>query len=133
MEHPKILYLLNKTNKSKFLTRKWDVVNDNSKANSYVANEVTYNTGVLKSNLCNYNDAYILERDDITVTAAAATQVEFKNCTPFTKRITKIDGTTIDDAEDLDLTLAMYNLIEYSSNYSGTTGSLWFYSKDEIT
>ena len=87
----------------------------------------------MKSNLCDYNDAYILERGDITVTAAAATQVEFKNCTPFTKRITEIDGTTIDDAEDLDLTLTMYNLIEYSSNYSGTAGSLWFCSKDEIT
>ena len=44
-----------------------------------------------------------------------------------------IDGTTIDDAEDLDLVIPMYNLIEYSSNYSETTESLWFYSKDEGT
>ena len=127
MEHPKILHLLNKTNNSKFVTRKWDIVNDNSKANSYVANEVTYYTDVLKSNLCDYHKAYILGRGDIT--SAPATQVEFKNCT----RITKIDGTTIDDAENLDLTMAIYNLIEYSSNCSGTTGSLWFYSKDEVT
>ena len=55
---------------------------------------------------------------DITVTAAPETQVSFKNCAPFTKCITKIDGTTIDNAEDLDLVLSMYNLIEYSSNYS---------------
>ena len=95
-------------------------------------NEVIYNTEVLKSNLCDYNDAYILVRGDITVTAAT-TQVAFKNCAPFTKCITKIDGTTIDDAEDLDLVMPMYNLIEYSSNYSETTGSLWFYSKDEAT
>ena len=47
--------------------------------------------------------------------------------------ITKIDGTTIYDAEDLDLVMPMCNLIEYSSNYSGTIGSLWFYSKDEAT
>ena len=127
MENPKILYLLNKTNNSKFMTRKWDIVNDNSKANSYVANEVTYNTDVLKSNLCDYHNAYILGRGDITVTAVPARQVEFKNCAPFTKRITKINGTTIDDAEDLDLTIAIYNLIEYRSNYSGTTGSLWFF------
>ena len=133
MEHPKILHLLNKTNNSKFVTRKWNIVNDNSNANSYVANEVTYNTDVLESNLCDYHKAYILGRGDITVTSAPATQVEFKNCTQFTKRITKIDGTTIDDAEDLDLTMAMYNLIEYSSNCSGTTGSLRFYSKDEVT
>ena len=47
--------------------------------------------------------------------------------------ITKIDGTTIDDHEDLHLVMPMYNLIEYSSNYSETTGSLWFYSKDETS
>ena len=88
---------------------------------------------VLKSNICDYNDTYILVRGDITITAAGATQVAFKNCAPFTKCITKIDGTTIDDAEDLDLVIPMYNLIEYSSNYSETTGSLWFYSKDEAT
>ena len=51
----------------------------------------------------------------------------------MTKCITKIDGATIDDAEDLDLVMPMYNLIEYSSNCLETTGSLWFYSKDEAT
>ena len=62
-----------------------------------------------------------------------ATELAFKNCAPFTKCITKIDGTTIDDAEDLDLVMPMHNLIEYSSYYSETTRSLWFYSKDEAT
>ena len=70
-------------------------------------------------------------RGDITATAAPATQVLFKNCAPFTKCITKIDETTIDDAENLDLVINMYNLTEYSSNYPKATGSLWFYSKDE--
>ena len=60
------------------------------------------NTGALKSKLYNYNDAYILVKDNITVTTAPATQVSFKNCPPFCKCITKIYGTTIDDAEDLD-------------------------------
>ena len=55
------------------------------------------------------------------------TQVSFKNCVPY---ITKIDGTTADDDEDLELVMLMYILLEYSSNYSETTGSLWFYSKD---
>ena len=73
------------------------------------------------------NNAYILEKGDITVTAAPKTQVA------FTKSITKIDGTTIGDLEDLDLVIPMYNLIEYSSNYSEAKGSLWFYSKDEAT
>ena len=64
-------------------------------------------------------------------TTGNPTPVAFKNCAPFTKCITKIDGTTIDDAEDSDLVMPMYNSIEYSSNYSERTGSLWFYSKDE--
>ena len=132
MEHQKILNLLNEANTSKFITRKWNIVNDdNSKANYNAGNEITYNTEVLKSNLCDYNDAYILVKGDITVTAAPEIQVAFKNCAPFTKCITKTDETTIEDAEDLDLVIPMYNLIEYSSYYSETTGSLWFYSKDE--
>ena len=61
------------------------------------------------------------------------TQVAFKNFAPFTKCITKIDGTTKDDAKDLDLVMPMYHLMQYSSNYSETTGTLWFYSKEEAT
>ena len=75
---------------------------------------------MLKSNLSDYGDAYILVRGDITIIEVPATHI-FKNSVPFTKCITKIDGTTIDDVEDLDLVMPMYNLIEYSSNYSETT------------
>ena len=92
-------------------------------------NEIAYNTEISKSNLCDYYDAYILVRGDINVVAAPATQVAFTNCAPFTKCIKNIDETTIDDAEHLDLVMPIYNLIEYSSNYSETTGSLWFYSQ----
>ena len=87
---------MNEANYSKFVTRKWNIVNDQSNANYDVGNEIIYNTEVLKSNLCDYNDAYILVRGDITVTAAPETQVAFKNCAPYAKCITKIDGTTID-------------------------------------
>ena len=77
---------------------------------------------------------YNLVRSDIIKTAHnIGTTVAFTNCAPFIKSITKIDGTTIDYAEDLDLVMLMYNLIEYNSNYSGTTESLLFYSKDETT
>ena len=100
MKHQKILNLLNETNDSKFVTRKWNIVNDNSKSNYDATNAI---------------------------------QVAFKNCAPFTKLVTKIDVTTIDDAEDLDLVMVMYNLIECTSNCSETAGSLWFYSKDEAT
>ena len=57
----------------------------------------------------------------------------FKNCAPFTKCITKIDGVTIDDVEYLDLVMPMYNLLEQSWNYSDMAGSSWFYSKDKLT
>ena len=59
-----------------------------------------------------------------------ATQAAFKKCAPFTKCIRKINGTAIVDAKDLNLVMPMYNLIEYSSNYSERTGNLWFCSKD---
>ena len=74
----------------------------------------------------NINDAYILVRGNITIIDHNLTQVAFENCAPPTKCITKIDGTTINDAEDLDLVMLMYNLPEYTSNFSDLTDSLWF-------
>ena len=70
-------------------------------------NETIYNTKVIKSNLSDYNDAYILVRSDFTVVAGLTTQIAFPNCTPFINCITKIDGATIDDAEVLDLVMPM--------------------------
>ena len=102
MEHQKILTLLIDAIDYKFVTRKWNIVNDNSNKTNYDAyNEIIYNK-VLKSKFCDYRDAYILVRGDITVTSAPQIQVAFKNCAPFTKCFTKIDVTTIDDAENLD-------------------------------
>ena len=124
---------MNKASNSKFATRKWNIANEKSKSNFDPTNKITYNTEILKSNLCDDNDAYILVKGDITTAAAPAKQVGFKNCSQFTKCITKIDGTTLDDAEDLDLVMSMYNLIEYSSNYSETKASLWLYFEDEGT
>ena len=65
MEHQKVLSLLNEANDSKFVTRKRNIVNDNSKSIYDATNEITYNTEILKSNLCDHNDAYILVRGDI--------------------------------------------------------------------
>ena len=76
----------------------------------------------MKSNLCVYNEAYILVRVHITIIGHNVTQVPFKNCASFTKCIAKIYGATVENAQDL--VILMYNLIEYSSNYSDTTGSL---------
>ena len=75
MEHQKILNLLNEASDSKFVTRKCNIVNDQSNANYGVGNEVIYNTEVLKSNLRDYNHAYILVRGNITIIAIIGHQV----------------------------------------------------------
>ena len=106
------------------MTKKWNIVNDQSKTNS---------AELLKSNLCNGNDACILVRDNITVIGCNnGTRVAFPNSTTFPKCIRKIIETKIDDPEDLGLVMLIYNLIECSSDYSDTNGSLWFNSKDEV-
>ena len=135
-KHQQILNFLNEASGSRFWARKWNIVNDQSKANYDKGNEIIYNTEVLKSRLCNYKNAYILVTGDITVLAVGedgVTQVSLKNFVSFTACITKIYETTIDDAKNLDLTIPMHNLLECSWNYSDTTASLWFYYKDETT
>ena len=102
MECQKILNLLNEASDSRFMSRKWNIVNDQSSANYDIENEIIYNKEVLKSSLSDYNNAYILLRGDIVTTAHDnPTPVAFRNCTPFIKCISKIDRTAIDDDEDL--------------------------------
>ena len=94
---------------------------------------------MLRSNLCDYGDAYILVKGNIAVNnnngAGAAVnntnkKVVFKNCAPFTNCISKINNTQIDDAQYIDIVMPMYNLIEYTENYFKTSGSLWQYYKE---
>ena len=59
----------------------------------------------MKSNLCDYNDSYVLVSDDITIVGENRAEVSFKNCTPFIKCMSRADGTTIDDTEDLELVM----------------------------
>ena len=94
MQYHKILNLLNEANDSKFVSRKWNIVIDNSKANHAVGDNIIYNTEVLKSDLCDYNDFYILVLGDITITEDNGHGVEFKNFAAVTKCLTEIDGTT---------------------------------------
>ena len=91
--------LVDEASDSKFVTRKSNILYDYSNTNHDAWNEIIYNTEVLKSSLCDFNDAYIFVRGNITIVNDNGTQAVFKNCAPFTKCITKIDVTTIDDAE----------------------------------
>ena len=113
--------------------RKLYVVDSESKYVYSHGNQIKVLTSLLESSLCDYSDAYILVTGNITATPNnAATQVVFKNCAPFEKCRTEINETFVDDAQHINIAMPMYNLIEYSDNYSDTSGSLWQFKRDEI-
>ena len=124
---------------STFRTKNRIEVNDESRGTYNINSQIKFKTTMLKSSLCDYSDAYILVKGTIAVnnTAAAAADVSntnkkviFKNCVPFTNCISEINNKQIDDAKDIDIVMSMYKLIEYSDNYSKTSGRLWQYCKD---
>ena len=128
---------------SKFRTENWVEINDESRGGyTTTGSDIKFKTTMLRSCLCDHADAYILVKGTIAITGvgddAAARRADernkgviLKNCAPFTKCISKINDTEIDNAQDIDIVMPMYNLIEYSDNYSKTSGSLWQYYKDE--
>ena len=117
---------------STFATKKCYVIDSESKGNYSHENPVKFLTSSLESSLCDYSDAYILVTGNITATPNnAVTQVVFKNCAPFEKCRTEINETLVDEADFINITMPVYNLIEYSDN-SDTTGSLWNFKRDEI-
>ena len=94
---------------------------------------------MLRSDLCDFSDASIVVKGDITLTKTNRRGIidirnrflAFKNNAPFTNCISKINNVLIDNAEDLDLVMPMYNLLEYSKNNRKTTGSFWSYYRHE--
>ena len=125
MEFQKIMNLLDITSDNKdlprFVTKKWIEVYDQSGKNYSINKEVRIKEPMLRSNLCDFSDAYIVVKGEITVTnpnnAKRNKAVAFKNNAPFINCISKINGVQIDNAEDLDVVMPMYNLLEYSKNY----------------
>ena len=85
---------------------------------------------MVKSNLCDYSDAYILVKGTVGDTNNTNKKVILKNCAPFSNCISEIYNRQVDNAKDIGIVIAMYNLIEYSNNYAKTSGSLWQYRKD---
>ena len=113
MEYQKIAHLIddNTLNQpSRFRTRNWIEINDESRGAYNVNSQIKLKTTMLKSSLCDYSDAYILVKGTIC--------------------ISEINNIQIDNAKDIDIVMPMYNLIVYSNNYAKTTGSLWQYCKD---
>ena len=93
---------------------------------------IKFETETIKSSLCDHFDAFILVTGDITVNAANNTDVAFKNCAPFSTCKTEINDVFIDEANHIYIAMHMYNLVEYSDNYSETSASLWQFKRDDV-
>ena len=131
--------IINAINKDKdlprFVTKKWIKVYDQSRGSYSVNKEIRLKTSMLRSDLYDYSDTYIVVKRAITVVrpdnAKRNKATAFKNNAPFINCISKINGIKIGNAEDLDVVMPMYDLLEYGQNYRKITGSLWNYYRDE--
>ena len=144
MEYQKIINLFKNTpnQTTKFRTKNWIEINDESCGTYNTNNQIRFKTSMLRTSLCDYSDAYILVKGTITVANTAAADADanntnkkviFKNCALFTSFISRINNKQIDDLQFIDVLMPMYNLIEYSDNYSKTSGILFQYCTDEPT
>ena len=135
METQKIVNLLNGSDfeNSKFATKNWYVIDSESKDNYSQYDPITFLTKSLESSLSDCLDACILVTGIITATPNnGVTQVVFKNCSPFKNCRTEINDIFIDNADFINITIPMYNLIQYSDNYSDTSCSLCSFKTGEI-
>ena len=140
MELQKIVNFLETTSDDKdfprFFTKKWIEVYDQSEGNYNVDKEIRIKASMLRSDLCDYSDAYIVVKGDIPLEGdndanKRNKNLAFKNIAPLINCISKINGVKIDNAKDLDVVMPMYNLLEYSKIYRKTTQSLWNYYRNE--
>ena len=140
MEYQKITNFLGTTldEVPRFITKIWVEVHDQlgSADDRYKpSKQIRFETSMLRSDLCDYSDAYIVVKGTITVTDPNDVNYDkklaVKNNAPFTSCISKINNTLIDNPADLDIVMPMYNLLEYNKNYIKTTGSSWNYYRDE--
>ena len=154
METQKIVSFRNGSDNEnpKFATKKWYVIDSESKGNYSPKNPIEFLKNSLKSSLCDYSDAYILVTGNITATRTTAipagsfagtepqrkqvlteaTQTAFKTCAPLKNYRTEINDTCLDYADFINIAMPMYNLIEYSDSYFDTSGSLWSFNRGEI-
>ena len=141
MENQKIINLLDKidTDSKHFATKKWYIISDENNTNYGVNKDtgannpdtIKYDTRVLKPN-CDYAEAYILVHGTIRGTGGNNnTRLALKNSAPLTKCNLEINDEHVDTAENLDITMPAYNLIEYSDNYQDSSATLYQYKRDE--
>ena len=115
METQKIIHLLNDSNngESKFATKKGYIIDSQTTKGKYKQdNTIKFETGTIKSSLCDYSDAFVLVTGNITVAASYDTDVAFEKCAPFSTCTTKINDIFVDEANHIYIAMSMYNLIE---------------------
>ena len=120
----------------RFITKKWIEVQSQSGNTYNPSKPIRFKTSMLRSDLCDYSDAYVWVKGTITVTnpnknANFDRRLTLKNNAPFISCVSKINGELVENAEDLDIVIIMYNLLEYSKNYEKTSGSLFNYYGDK--
>ena len=123
METQKVINLVNSSDDEnpKFATKKWYIIDNESKGNYLPNNEIEFLTSSLESSLSDYSYACFLATGNINVTGGDSnTRVAFKKCAPFKKCRTEISETFVDEAVHINIAMPMYNLIEYSEYYSDT-------------
>ena len=138
MEYKKTVNLLGNATQNqlpRYVTRKFVKVYDESDGTYNANKDVTFKIPQLRNNLCDWNDAYIVVTGKIIVTnpsnAAYNIKLDLKNNALFFSCVTRINNRLIDDYQDLDIVMPMYNLLFYSKNYQKTSRSLWNYYRDE--
>ena len=135
MKYQKITKLLGSTSDKvpRFITKIWIEVSNQSGGAYNTNKQIRFKTPMLRSDLCHYSDAFIVIKGIITISDGERDrddrnrQVILKNNAPFISCISKINGALVENAEELDIVMPMYNLLEYSKTYSKTSGSLWNY------
>ena len=109
----------------KFATKKWNVIDSQTTKVKYKQGDtIKFETGTIKSSLYDYSDAFMLVIGNIAATASDNTDVAFKNCAPFSTCETVINDVFVDKADHIYIAMLKCNLIEYSDNYSDTSGRL---------
>ena len=123
---------------SRFITKKWIEVHDKSGSaeDRYKpSKQIRFKISMWRSDLCDFSDEYIIVEGTTTVTDQENNtydkKLAFKSNALFISCIPKIKNTLINNAEDLDIVMPMYNLLEYSKTYSETKRSFWNYCRYE--
>ena len=134
METQKITNLLNKSDldNKKFVTKKWCIINSQTTPPYNIGYPMKFDTKVIKPNLCDHSEAYILIKGNIQHKPDDSSAC-FKNCAPFRKCSSYINDEFLETAEELEVSMPMYNLLKYSDNYEDSTGSLYHFKRSEIT